>query len=144
MKLNDALREYRESLEMEVPPDLGHLFEEAAVQSKGSGRKIYAAVAAGLAIAASVALVLWPKPERPANRFAPVEAIHFVPIEEAALLPEPRAYQILQVEVDETRLLALGLRQAPVAARGRVKAQVLLGEDGIARAIRILDTVNVQ
>ncbi|MEJ1935179.1 hypothetical protein WDZ92_33710, partial [Nostoc sp. NIES-2111] len=67
-----------------------------------------------------------------------VERATFVALAEMDMLPEPRVYQVVRVSVDEARLVGLGLREARLASGRQVAAQVLLGEDGIARAIRVL------
>ncbi len=77
---------------------------------------------------------------RPQPQF---ERATFVALAEMDMLPEPRVYQVVRVSVDEARLVGLGLREARLGAAqpnpGRkMAAQVLLGEDGIARAIRVL------
>lgn len=67
-----------------------------------------------------------------------IERTTFVALAEMDMLPEPRMYQVVRVSVDEARLVGLGLSEARPSAGRKIAAQVLLGEDGIARAIRVL------
>lgn len=178
MKLNDLLNAYRAELDAAQPPKLDHLFEEPVVVARRWRAPWYAA--GGLAAAAALALVFWPKaPEAviapatvveqarvasvPAPEAEPepqlaealdvpvrarramqtrlrpqVERATFIALAEMDMLPEPRVYQVVRVSVDEARLVGLGLSDAQPARGRKIAAQVLLGEDGIARAIRVL------
>ncbi len=179
MRLDELLQGYREELAEAAAPDLTHLFAEKA----GPKRRGVWLAGAGLAAAASLALLFGPRAERtgevkrpaafpaalptggvgvakqslpeptalrlvpatPSGKRAPGArrgeartAAAFVALAEMDLLPTPRTYQVVTVTVDETRLVELGLRDSWRARDGRVAAQVLLGEDGIARAVRVL------
>lgn len=174
MKLNDLLNAYRAELDAAQPPKLDHLFEEPVAVARRSRAPWYAF--GGLAAAAALALVYWPKapdavivpapvleqariasvpeaeprlveavhaPERArkpiqTSRRPQVERTTFIALAEMDMLPEPRVYQVVRVSVDEARLVGLGLSDARPARGRKIAAQVLLGEDGIARAIRVL------
>jgi hypothetical protein len=190
MKLNDLLNAYRAELDSAQPPKLDHLFEEPVVVVTRRSRAPWYA-AGGLAAAAALALVFWPKapdaviapaslaeqariakapevnalgpdasgPDAPEAEAQAIEVVHnsvrarkatqtmlkpqverttFVALAEMDMLPEPRVYQVVRVSVDEARLVGLGLSEARPAPGRKIAAQVLLGEDGIARAIRVL------
>ena len=74
-----------------------------------------------------------PVRKRSAN---PADTKTFLTLMEASFLPEPETLQVVRVELPPERLFQLGLATA-VASR-RVKAEVLVGDDGIARAVRVL------
>ncbi len=174
MKLNDLLNAYRAELDAAQPPKLDHLFEEPVVVARRSRAPWFAV--GGLAAAAALALMFWPKapeavvPLEPvieqaritsvpesearlveavnvpvrtrkaiqASRRPQVERTTFIALAEMDMLPEPRVYQVVRVSVDEARLVGLGLSEARTVPSRKIAAQVLLGEDGIARAIRVL------
>lgn len=76
--------------------------------------------------------VFQPKPVFDAKR---VE-LPFVELAESAMLPAPAIVQIVRVSVRSERLSALGIA-LPVGAE-EIDAEVLVGDDGIARALRLV------
>ena len=60
----------------------------------------------------------------------------FVALAEAAMLPTPAVMQVVQVSVRAQRLAELGI--ACPGDREEVAAEVLVGDDGIARALRVV------
>jgi hypothetical protein len=166
MKLDDLLNEYRAELDAAQAPSLEHLFAEEASGRRRPVGRYWGLALSGLAAAASLAWVFWPAPQAPAPRIVaavpaappvvevakevPLEAVvparqavrgrpaRFVALAEMDMLPVPRTYQIVHVSVDAERLVGLGLRADSSGSGQKVAAQVLLGEDGIARAIRVL------
>ncbi len=62
----------------------------------------------------------------------------FIALAEMEMLPQPGTLQVVRIRVDESRLASLGLRASGGRQTSQWAAEVLLGEDGIARAIRIL------
>jgi hypothetical protein len=167
MKLDDLLNQYREELDETAAPELGHLFEEP-VRPAATRYSRWFALAGLAAASVALAIWLRPAPAsippplaravptkpievpliaappaRLATRRAPrpepqIQIAPFVAIAETEMLPEPRLYQVVRVSVDEERLVGLGLRDARLRPGTKVAAQVLLGDDGIARAIRVL------
>ena len=63
----------------------------------------------------------------------------FVPLIENSMLPAPALFQLVRVSVRPERLAELGIawRRGGSTSAGLVDAEVLLGDDGIARAVRV-------
>ena len=74
-----------------------------------------------------------------ANR-APAAQRPFVAIPAAAALPSLESAQIFRMEVPAGALLAYGFEIAPDAAGSAVTADVLVGQDGQPRAIRLVNS----
>jgi hypothetical protein len=89
--------------------------------------------------APALAPVLAPK-LRAVKRTAPVvrEESDFVAIAETRMLPQPQSYQVLRVSVSGQRLMALGVLRPNQLMRPTMTADVLLGDDGMARAVRVV------
>lgn len=62
----------------------------------------------------------------------------FVALAETRMLPEPRLLQLLRVNVSGERLAALGVLAPNQAVSPRMTAEVLVGDDGMARAVRVV------
>ncbi len=62
----------------------------------------------------------------------------FVALAETRMLPEPRLLQLLRVNVSGDRLAALGVLAPNQAVSPRMTAEVLVGDDGMARAVRVV------
>jgi hypothetical protein len=62
----------------------------------------------------------------------------FVPIPGAAALPRLESASIVRYELPLTTLPAYGVDIVPDAARRTVEADLLIGQDGYARAIRLV------
>lgn len=165
MKLDELMREYRASLPEDMPLDF------ASVQRRAQRRKKsqWGWIAAGLAVAASIAgWMVWPNepqreplrpqlairrtevmakepevagvPRKERRRFARTAPAPnaFVELGSNAMLPEPDLYQILRVSVSGPRLAALGVLKPGQTVSEMMTAEVLLGDDGVARAIRVV------
>jgi hypothetical protein len=65
-------------------------------------------------------------------------ATEFIPLMQGAQYASAEGGHLVRVELPRTALASFGLPVNAEAASGRVKADVLLGEDGIARAIRFV------
>jgi hypothetical protein len=66
------------------------------------------------------------------------EVAEFLPLPLAAGLPRFESGRIVRVELPVSSLPALGLNIAPDMARRPIEADVLVGQDGEARAIRLV------
>lgn len=78
-------------------------------------------------------------PVRPAAAAAAQEvATDFIPLVQGAQYAHAEESQLVRVELPRTALASFGLPVDDAGAAGRVKADVLLGEDGVARAIRFV------
>ena len=74
-----------------------------------------------------------------ADASAPAEiATDFIPLMHGGRLAPGDAGHVIRVEVPRTALASFGLPVNADRAGGRVKADVLIGEDGMARAIRFV------
>ena len=65
-------------------------------------------------------------------------ATDFIPLTQDARLAASEGGQVVRVELPRTALQRFGLPMNVEHAGGRVKADVLLGYDGVARAIRFV------
>jgi hypothetical protein len=63
----------------------------------------------------------------------------FIPLPNAARLSDTEDVNVVRVEVPRSAMLALGLEVSPERASELVAADVMLGPDGLARAVRFLD-----
>lgn len=70
---------------------------------------------------------------------APVEAVGFVPIPSAAGLPAFESGEIVRLGIPVTALPGYGV-DIPAGAQAAVEADLLIGQDGQARAIRLVTT----
>ena len=68
----------------------------------------------------------------------PEEVTEFLPLADGEDLALLEAAQVVRVELPVSALMDLGLRVGPEISRGQVKADILLGHDGSARAIRFV------
>jgi hypothetical protein len=77
---------------------------------------------------------------RPARARRPIarEETDFVALAETSMLPKPQTYQVVRVSVSGERLFALGVLRPNQSIQPRMVADVLLGDDGIARAVRVM------
>lgn len=62
----------------------------------------------------------------------------FMPVPNAAWLPQLESARIVRYELPISALPAYGVPVIPDAARGAVTADLLIGQDGHARAIRLI------
>lgn len=165
MKLDELMQEYRASLPEAAPLDFERLQQSAQRRRKGRWGWVAAGFAAAAAISG---WMVWPDegqktPLAPAPvvaqrevvlkapevasapRKAPRRAVKTAPASNAfvelgsnAMLPEPDLYQILRVSVSGPRLAALGVLKPGQTVSEMMTAEVLLGDDGMARAIRVV------
>lgn len=68
----------------------------------------------------------------------------FIAIGEASMLPAPQSLQVMRVSLSGARLAALGLLPAGRGLEDRMTADVLTGEDGMARAIRLVSAESLE
>ena len=87
-----------------------------------------------------------PRPHRTVrsrpSRFVAAEG--FVMLPAAANLPPFESGEIVRMELPVTSLPAYGLEIAPDARRRAVEADLLVGQDGQARAIRLVNSARLQ
>jgi hypothetical protein len=63
----------------------------------------------------------------------------FIPLPNAGKLPDTEDMNLVRVEVPRSAMIALGLEVSPERASEMVEADVMLGPDGLARAVRFVD-----
>lgn len=81
-----------------------------------------------------------PHTRPPAITASPVIWSNFVPLAETDMLPNPGTMQLLSISVSRDRLSSLGVIPVSTGEDFEITAQVLLGDDGMARAIRVANT----
>ena len=75
----------------------------------------------------------------PAGDDAAAEGKEFVPVPNADRLPLNEDLNLVRVEVPRSAMIALGYAVTADRASELVRADVVLGSDGLARAVRFLD-----
>lgn len=134
-----------------VPPlNAGQLNRLLAAVGQPRSRSRVATVAVGLSLAASVLIVaslsVGLRREASAPGSSPVVAAAlappmgaetaFVVLPGADALPRLESGRVIRIEIPESELRAVGLW--PSAHAGAVQADVLVGQDGLARAVRLV------
>jgi hypothetical protein len=64
----------------------------------------------------------------------------FITLPNAGRLADNEEVNLVRVEVPRSAMIALGLEVSPERATELVAADVMLGPDGLARAVRFLDS----
>jgi len=118
-------------------------FDRTRARSRG------ASIAVGLSLAASILIVVslsvGVKREAPGRSSKAVAATlappmgadsAFVVLPGATALPRLESGRVIRIEIPESELSSVGLW--PPAHAGAVQADVLVGQDGLARAVRIV------
>jgi hypothetical protein len=105
----------------------------------------------GVAAAASIALFVWirsesqkpaPAPEVAVHAVAPVaeeETDGFYPLPEAEALPAVENAMVVRVQLPVSSLQLMGVPVNEESADLSVQADLLLGQDGLARAVRLVE-----
>lgn len=108
-----------------------------------SGWRGWIAAAAAVAIVVTGLTLAWRIGEAPvdpgpeARAAAAPDSAGFVAWPGAAVLPAFESGQLVRTELPATVLPMLGLVPASTPANGKVVADVLVGQDGLARAVRL-------
>jgi len=139
-ELNQTLAELRrQHQQIEAPPFLETRLRTAA----RSGRPATMARRWAWAMAAAllVGIVLWKthqsSPE--ARRMQPAETVtEFMAVPGSETLPAPLETSILRVRVPKGELRQYGFDVPPPDAREMVGADFVVGDDGLARAVRLV------
>lgn len=167
MKLDGLLKEYGETLTVPIP-DFPALMAEARRRKQRAWIGSLAGLAAAacvawmlwlpkveevrVPVAVATAPVMASVPSgivaldvivpklRAVRRVAPPvrEETGFVAIAETRMLPQPQSYQVLRVSVSGQRLMALGVLRPNQVMSPMMTADVLMGDDGMARAVRVV------
>jgi hypothetical protein len=148
LRANAALNEQMSALGLdfaarEAPPYLMPRVLAAFEQRRkpgGSYRRLWWASVAAAVCLIGAGLALWkrPQPEPAMQAEAPAELVtEFFPLRYGKPLEAGETLQMIRIHVPQSEMIRLGLPVAPEPALA-VKADVLLGEDGLAKAIRIV------
>jgi hypothetical protein len=116
------------------------------------------AIVAGLSAVAALVLAAFlfvrtPEQPRPVRRVSPTavqlaaaeapaafeESDGFIPLPNAAQVESDEEVNLVRVEVPRSAMIALGYDVSPDRARERISADVMLGPDGLVRAVRFLE-----
>jgi hypothetical protein len=166
--MNDSEREMLQGLrtlaaeEPRQAPRHVETYLLSAFRRRAQRRRMQAWVTAGgiAAIAAGVAAVLWLAPmvkrshvseqavaSAPVNSAAQVEyavirtdevASSFYPLPEADALPPIETAMVVRVQLPLSSLQMMGFQVSEEADADPVEADVLLGQDGLARGVRLI------
>jgi hypothetical protein len=136
--LEEALRELAEADALEEAPAHVEQSLRAAFRAQ-PGRQRRGRHAAWWLAAAAAALAVWSAVRGAApDTAATADDAVFLPLVEGEPFSELDAVQVMRVRLPRSALARLG--GAPAAAdTGSVDAQVILGQDGVARAIRFVE-----
>jgi len=98
------------------------------------------------AIAATIAVLVWtgplaPKPAtpQPDATVADETAASFYPLPDADALPPVESAMVVRVQLPMASLEMIGFPINQDRAADRVEAEVLLGQDGLARGVRLVE-----
>ena len=80
---------------------------------------------------------------RPAPKVAQIPPVEFVTLPGAASLPRFESGSIVRVDLPLSSLAAYGVDISTSGGKGPVKADVLVGQDGEARAIRLVSSASI-
>jgi hypothetical protein len=145
-RISDALSSLREGIE--VPPvdpereqALLAAFDADWSQPRlGSGRWVWRATAAALiAIAVGLNWIVLTQPPRSGEETADAvaDSAGFVPWPGSDAWPPFESGELIRVDLPVSALPALGL-WPPSSAAGVVQADIVVGQDGFARAVRLV------
>jgi len=134
----------------------GHIEQQLMAQFRRQKRRRNFwnwAPVSGVAAAAAIALTLWLPREKP--KLAPVPALvaahviapvadeendaSFYPLPEAEALPAVENAMVVRVQLPVSSLQLMGVPVSEESADSNVEADLLLGQDGLARAVRLVE-----
>jgi hypothetical protein len=104
--------------------------------------------ALSIATAAGIALLLWIPRQGPVRATAAVHAVTpaaeeendgFYPLPEAEALPAVESAMVVRVQLPVSSLRLMGVPVNEEGADANIQAELLLGQDGLARAVRLAE-----
>lgn len=144
-KLLEALRELAVEGPQDAPAALeARLVEAFRKRSQARRRNVWLGVGTA-AIAAALALVLirpamvHPTPAVQSSVQVDDTALDFYPLPDAEELPPLESATIVRVELPMASLRLMGLPVSEDSAADLVEADMLLGQDGMARGVRLVE-----
>jgi anti-sigma factor RsiW len=114
----------------------GALEERAAARRKLAPARL--AIAASLLLASGIALWIYKQPKRP-TAVSSIAADGFVALPYSDENLRAEGAVVLQVELPRSAAALAGMPVSNGPSDGRVRAEVIVGADGLARAIRFLN-----
>lgn len=119
-------------------------FDAHHARVRRSAWRSWAAAAAMLILVAGLVAVTRTVSDRPAAETPQAIDSGFVPWPGATALPAFESGQLVRTELPASVLPLLGIAQADAPAGGHVIADVLYGQDGLARAVRLVKQQSMQ
>jgi hypothetical protein len=132
----------------QAPPNIeARLLAEFRKRSRLRRARIWMSAASIGAVAAAIAVLVWigpraPKPEvvqQDATVLADETAGDFYPLPDADGLPPIESAMVVRVQMPMASLELIGFPISEDRAGGPVEAEVLLGQDGLARGVRLVE-----
>lgn len=146
MNKNSDLQDALSKLAEVLPHDVSRMAEERMLNAfRARPRRLrrkwlYAAAIAACAILAFTWLLTAPSRQRPSPAYDTNQTLTagFVPLPYAQSDVPLEEAVIVRVQLPRSQLLRLGVPLAPSAAQATVSADLLVGQDGVARAVRLV------
>jgi hypothetical protein len=143
MSQHDELRDCLRVLAEGVPQEAGPWVQEQLLVRFRERRQIkkrrayLAGIAASIAIAVGVWLTPWHSRSVPTTKYDPASGFITLPYAQSEVpLEQP---VIVRVNIPVSELGVMGLAPASKSANESVSADLLVGQDGIARAVRFVE-----
>jgi hypothetical protein len=143
-ELLESLRAMAGDGPQQAPPVLEQRLV-AEFRRRGRRRRAWFSFA-GVGAVAAVAVLLWMRPVNTNPTAVPQdtqvlaeEAAGFYPLPEADALPPVENALVVRVQLPMSSLRLIGLTIDEERAAERIEADVLLGQDGLARGVRVVE-----
>jgi hypothetical protein len=151
-ELLEGLRALAADGPREAPPHIEERLR-AKFRRQKLGRNLATWVPAfSVAAAAGIALLLWIRSEKPKPALVPVVVVaqavapaveeeadaSFYPLPEAEALPAVENAMVVRVQLPVSSLQLMGVPVGEERADASVQADLLLGQDGLARGVRLV------
>jgi hypothetical protein len=122
------------------------LLAEFRRRSRLGRARVWISAASVGAVAATIAVLLWIGPLAPKHAASPADApalaeetAGFYPLPDAEALPPVESAMVVRVQMPMASLELIGFPINQDRASDRVEAEVLLGQDGLARGVRLVE-----
>jgi len=146
--LVEGLRALSSDRPCQAPAYIEHrLVTEFRRRSRLRRARAWLSAASVGAIAAAIAVLLWIGPLAPRRAASPVDSLAmadettagFYPLPDAEALPPVESAMVVRVQIPMASLELIGFPINQDRASDRVEAEVLLGQDGLARGVRLVE-----
>jgi hypothetical protein len=122
------------------------LLTEFRRRSRLRRARVWISAASVGAVAATIAVLLWIGPLASKHAASPADApplteetAGFYPLPDAEALPPVESAMVVRVQMPMASLELIGFPINQDRASDRVEAEVLLGQDGLARGVRLVE-----